>query len=218
MRGVAKRAGLVAAALALAVMLYAVAGLTGGLIAANAAWRAPARGVTIFVESNGIHTDLVMPKLAEGVDWRDLARPQDLRDPRYARFDHVAIGWGEKAFFLQTRQWRDVRPGIVLGAALGSEETLLHVEHLPPPRPAEDVRAVVLRPDEYRRLAAFVRASVAPGGRHYPGYDNNDAFLDARGRYSAVRTCNAWTGEALRAAGVRVGRWTPFPWTVLRWF
>ncbi len=218
MRRVALRAGQVAAALVLAVVLYVVAGLIGGLLPANPAWRAPAEGVTIYVESNGIHTDLVMPKVAAGVDWRDLARPRDLRDPRYARYDHVAIGWGDKAFFLQTQHWSDVRPGTAIAAASGSEATLLHIEHLPPPRRAADVRRLTLRPDEYRRLAAFIRASVAPGGRHYPGYDRNDAFLDARGRYSAVRTCNSWTGEALRAAGVRVGRWTPFPWTVLRWF
>ena len=218
MRRLARRGAQVATALVVAVALYVVAGLIGGLLPANTEWRAPARGVTIYVESNGIHTDLAMPKLAAGVDWRDLALPRDLRDPRYARFNWVAIGWGDKAFFLQTQQWRDVRPGTVLAAAAGSEETLLHVEHLPPPVPADDVRRVVLRPDEYRRLAAFIRASVAPGGRHYPGYGANDAFLDARGRYSALRTCNAWTGEALRAAGVRVGRWTPFPWTVLRWF
>lgn len=218
MRAVARRAGRAAAAIAAAVVLYVVAGLIGGLIAANPGWRAPASGVTVYVESNGIHTDLVLPKVAAGVDWRDLARPEDLRDRRYAAFDHVAIGWGDKAFFLGTPHWRDVRPGTVLAAAWGSERTLLHVEHLPTPALADDVRRVVLRPDEYRRMAAFIRGSIAPGGAHYPGYDRSDAFVDARGRYSALRTCNAWTGEALRAAGVRVGRWTPFAWTVLRWF
>ena len=203
---------------AVCLVLYLVAAVIGGLVPANDAWRAPARGVAIYVESNGIHTDLVLPKVAEGVDWRDLARPRDLRDARYANFDHVAIGWGDKAFFLGTPRWRDVRPGVVLAAAWGDDRTLLHVEHLPEPTLGPDVRRVVLRPDEYRRLAAFVRASVAAGGAHYPGYDRSDAFLDARGRYSALRTCNAWTGEALRMAGVRVGRWTPFPWMVLRWF
>lgn len=204
--------------MALAIALYVIAGLIGGMIPVNPGWRAPASGVTIYVESNGIHTDLIMPKVAAGVDWRVLARADDLRDPRYEGFNHVAIGWGDKAFFLGTPHWRDVRATTVLAAAWGSEATLLHVEHLPAPAPDDHTRKLVLRPDEYRRLAAFIRASVAPGGRHYPGYDASDVFLDARGRYSAFRTCNAWTGEALRAAGVRVGRWTPFPWTVLRWF
>ena len=80
------------------------------------------------------------------------------------------------------------------------------------------MRSVLLRPAEYRRLAAYVRASFAAEPRRYRGYDANDVFYAARGRYSALRTCNAWTGDALRQAGVRIGRWTPFPVTVTAWF
>lgn len=196
---------------------YVAAGLIGGSLPANAGWREPAEGVTIWVESNGIHTGLVMPKLAAGVDWRPFAPAADLRDPRYAGFDHVAIGWGERGFYLQTATWADVRPRVVLGAAWGSDATLLHVEHIPAPRDGPDERRVVLRPNEYRRLAAFIRASLA-SRRHWPGYSGNDVFYEARGRYSGLRTCNSWTGAALRTAGVRVGRWTPFPVTVLGWF
>lgn len=208
----------VAAALLLLALGYAAAGLAGGAIPRNAGWRAPAEGVEIFVESNGVHTGIVVPKLAAGVDWRPLARPGHLADPRYARFDHLSFGWGEQAFYLQTRTWADVRPRTVLAAALGSDRTLVHVEHLPRPRPGAEVRRIVLRPEEYRRLAAFIEASVAPGGRRYPGYGGYDAFYESRGHYSAGRTCNAWTGDALRHAGVRVGAWTPFPATVLGWF
>jgi uncharacterized protein (TIGR02117 family) len=80
------------------------------------------------------------------------------------------------------------------------------------------MRPIMLRPDDYRRLAAFIRASVRPGGGHQHGYGPGDAFYDATGHYDAITTCNAWTGAALRAAGVRVGVWTPFPVTVMAWF
>jgi uncharacterized protein (TIGR02117 family) len=97
---------------------------------------------------------------------------------------------------------------------------LLHIEHIAEPRdnPAAGVRRVMLRPQEYARLVAFVRTSLQPGGRAYPGYDHYDAFYEARGRYTLLNTCNAWTGRGLRQAGVRVGRWTPFPVTVMGWF
>ena len=61
-------------------------------------------------------------------------------------------------------------------------------------------------------------AAFAPQSSAYRGYAGYDAFYTARGHYSAIRTCNAWTGDALRYAGVRIGRWTPFPVTVMRWF
>ena len=203
----------------LLLYLYAVAGLAGGALPAAGARPRPARGVTIWVENNGVHTGLVLPTVAAGVDWRPLARPEHLRDPRLAS-RWLAIGWGDRDFFLRTPTWWDLNPLLVLRAAIGSPASLVHLEHIRRPSVGPDVRAVVLRPDEYRRLAAFLRASVAAERgeiRWRHGYDRFDAFYAGTGRYSAGRTCNEWTGAALRAAGVRMGRWTPFPATVMGW-
>ena len=199
------------------VASYAVAGLIGGSIPSNRDWRAPAEGVHIFVESNGVHTGIIVPKMAAEVDWRGVARAEDLRDPRYGAFDHVAFGWGEKTFYLETPTWADVKLRTVVASAGGSDRTLMHVEHLPVPREGDGAREIVVTPAQYRRLAAFIRASFRDGGARYRGYAGYDAFYDANGRYDAVRTCNSWTGDALRFAGVRVGAWTPFPVTVMGW-
>lgn len=205
-------------ALVLAVIGYGAAGMVGGAIPVNAGWRPPADGVRIFVESNGIHVALIVPKVAAGIDWRPLAPASDLTDPRYGAYDHLAIGWGARGFFLGTPTWADVRPGPILHAAFGSDETLVHVEHVPAPTASADDRAIMLRPEEYRRLAAFVRASIVARGARHAGYGGYDVFYRARGRYDAAHDCNAWVGDALRAAGVRAGWWTPFPVTVLGWF
>ncbi|HEU0043155.1 TIGR02117 family protein [Sphingomonas sp.] len=200
------------------VLAYGGAGMIGGAVPVNRDWQAPAQGVTIWVESNGVHTGIVVPKVAAGVDWRWLARPEHLADPRYARHDHLSFGWGERAFYLETPTWADVKLATVLAAALGSAQTLVHVDHVPRPSSTGDVRAIVVTPEQYRRLAGYIAATVAPGARSYRGYYGYDAFYDGTGRYSAVRTCNAWTGAALAHAGVRVGWWTPFPATVMWWF
>jgi uncharacterized protein (TIGR02117 family) len=204
------------------LLLYGTAGMIGGAIPTNRGWVQPETGVRIYVESNGIHTGIIVPVSAEGVDWRDLLRPEDLRDPRYAGYDHLSIGWGERTFYLETPTWADVKPSTVAAAAIGSDRTVMHVDHVPAPNVDADVRAIMLRPEEYRRLAAFIRATFRErdGQRpvHQFGYAGYDAFYEARGHYNAVQTCNAWTGDALRHAGVRVGAWTPFPVTVLGWF
>ena len=88
----------------------------------------------------------------------------------------------------------------------------------PRPRAGDDVRAIVLRPEEYRRLAAFIRASFATAPAHLPGYGGVRRLLRGARPLQRGATCNAWTGDALRYAGVRVGAWTPFPATVLWWF
>lgn len=211
-----------ATGLLLLIAVYSAAGMAIGAIPSNAGWTAPESGVRIYVESNGIHTGLVLPVTAEEVDWRDLLQPGDLRDPRYAAYSHVAIGWGDRSFYLETPTWADVKASTVLAAAIGSDRTVMHVDHIPEPRVDEYVRSITLRPEEYRRLATFIRASFRSdkGERpaHQFGYAAYDAFYDGRGHYSAIATCNAWTGDALRHAGVRVGVWTPFPVTIVGWF
>ncbi len=208
----------VVAGLGAIIVLYLAAGLIGGAIPVNRGWREPANGVTIWVESNGVHTGIVVPKLAAGVDWRTLAKPGDLGDSRYAGYDHLSFGWGERAFYLETPTWWDVRPATVLAAAIGSARTLVHVDHVPAPAESASVRRIVVTPEQYRRLAAYTAASVQAGGGVERGYFGYDAFYEGTGRYSAVWTCNSWTGAALAAAGVRVGAWTPFPVTVMWWF
>lgn len=209
------------AALVALLLGYGGAGFVGGAIPANRGWQAPAQGIRIYVEDNGIHTGIVLPIRAAGVDWSGLVRGEDLRDPRFAGHGWRSFGWGERDFYLNTPTWAELKPGRVLKAAIGSSNTLMHVDFIPEPVVGPKVRAIVLRPEEYRRLAAFIRASFRAGadGRaaRYPGYGNYDAFYDATGTYSAVRTCNAWTGEAFRAAGVTMGIWTPFPSTVMKW-
>lgn len=197
---------------------YPLAGFAGGALPTNAGWTAPAAGITLYIESNGVHTGIVMPKLAAGVDWRPMFPGEDLRDPRFAGHDHVSVGWGERDFYLRTPSWADVTFSTVVAAAIGSDHTLLHVDHVPAPAPDGEVRRLVVRPAEYRRLAAYVQASLVAGGERRHGYYRYDAFYEARGRYSAWRTCNDWVGDALRFAGVRIGAWTPFSATVMWWF
>jgi uncharacterized protein (TIGR02117 family) len=204
-------------ALLFVVLAYATAGMIGGSIPANAGWRAPAQGVRILVEDNGIHTGLVLPVRAAGIDWSQDFPASDIADPRYARLDWIAVGWGDRAFYVETPTWSDVNPLTVLRAAVGGKRTVLHVEHVAEPPLAHDTRAVVLSEQQYRRLAAYIRATRGPGGKVAGGYDVNDVFYDGRGAYNAIMTCNEWTGGALRAAGVRTGAWTPFPIDVMAW-
>jgi uncharacterized protein (TIGR02117 family) len=90
----------------------------------------------------------------------------------------------------------------------------MHVEYVPDPGYAE--RAIRLRPEEYRRLWAAVRADMALDARghprriDHPGYGPADAFYRSLGKASAIRTCNSWVAGRLRLAGVKTSLWPPF--------
>lgn len=199
---------------------YFTAALIGALVPANAGWRQADRGVTIFVRTNGVHTWIMVPTTAAGVDWRPLAPPSHIKDPRYAD-NYLAIGYGNRDFYLNTPNWSDLSLRTALAAAFGRGPSLVHVEHERSPVPDEYQRPLVLSSSEYRNLAAHIAGSfeLDPQGRSKPligrGYGPADVFYEARGAYNAYRTCNEWTGEMLRAAGVRVGIWTPLSESVM---
>jgi uncharacterized protein (TIGR02117 family) len=139
-----------------------------------------------------------------------------LPDPRRAG-RWLIFGWGERDFYLETPRWSDVDPLVVARAAIGSRHTLMHVDHLQRLWRGRDLRPITLTPAQYRALVAAIEADFAPGPA-IRGYGPDDVFYPARGRYSAITTCNEWTGAKLRRIGVRVGVWTPAAWSVMRWF
>jgi uncharacterized protein (TIGR02117 family) len=175
------------------------------------------QGNTIYACDNGVHTDLVLPAVSNGVDWRAVFQPKDFRGP--IGQSHVSIGWGSKDFYVNTPTWADLRPMRAIRALLW-DETVLHVEYRPQPMPSETCGVWVVGGEDYRRITAFVLSSLGGGPSARPtavaaGYGPRDAFFRADGQYTIVETCNQWTGRALRAGGAPVAPWAPFSFLVL---
>ncbi|MEZ5833055.1 MAG: DUF2459 domain-containing protein [Dongiaceae bacterium] len=172
-------------------------------------------GIRIYACDNGVHTDLVLPVSTDRIDWRQLPHP----DPAARMgFTHVSFGWGSRDFYIGTPHWADVRPMTALKAVLW-DETVLHVEYRAAPRPGEKCGVWVVGSDDYEQIAGFVRASLRGWPMERPalvadGYGPRDAFLAGEGQYTIIRTCNQWTGQALRAGGAPVAAWTPFSFLV----
>lgn len=175
----------------------------------------PAEGILVFACDNGVHTDLVMPVNAGGVDWRMLFPQQHFTAPVDER-GFVNFGWGSREFYLNTPTWADVEFGRAM-KALAWDETVIRVDYQ---------HALLGEPcalwrvdgESYRRIAAFVtqslRLSQGQAVEAAPGYGDHDAFFVANGLYTPIDTCNQWTGQALRAGGAPVAAWTPFSFLV----
>lgn len=191
---------------------YMVAALIGSFAPVNRGWTEPRDGITIYLADNGIHTDIIMPVNAQGLDWTPLLPRRDFAavDPGAA---WIAFGSGEQRVYLDTPTWWDITPRTLWSALTGGKR-VMHVEYVP--SPAYAVREIRLRPQEYRRLWAAIRADFALDARgrprriDHPGYGPSDAFYRATGKASALRTCNSWAAGKLRLAGVRTSLWPPF--------
>ena len=211
----------VAGALLALPVLYFLAALILGAVPANRGWQEAKQGVTIFVRTNGVHTWIMVPKVTEDMDWRPLVPGGHLRDPRWGEGDYVALGYGNRTFYLETPTWGDLTMRNAFLAAFGRGRSLMHADHDFAPRPGPDQRPITLSRAEYRRLVDFARGSfqLDRRGRTMPllgrGYGGSDMFYEAVGPYSAVYTCNSWTGRALREAGVRTGLWTPLSQSIM---
>lgn len=203
---------------ALALGLYMLAAWIGSSIPRNAGWTEPADGVEILVETNGVHTAIVMPAVTAQKDWRGAFPLSDITAPGRA-YTHVSVSWGEHAVYLETPTWADLSPLTVLRIVTVGGDGVLHAAHYVRPAPDATIRPLRLRPAEYARLVRWIEAHAPDPARRkrYPGYGDDDVFYDAPGRYTPIRTCNQWTGDALAAAGVKIGRWTPMPGGVMKW-
>ena len=208
---------LLAASLLAPPLAYGIAALTLPLVPVRG--EPPAMdGIELFVCTNGVHTDLMLPATTETVDWTVLLPRADfpLADPAAT---HVSFGWGDREFYLETRSWADVDLRTAWRAVFGGGPSVVHVYHLPSPAGSPDCGRLVLAEGQYRRLAGFVRASFQEPVRPLLGasYGGDDRFYPAVGSYSPFDTCNQWTAHALKAAGVTMGLWTPLAGGVMRW-
>ena len=70
----------------------------------------PDATVEIFVTSNGVHTDIVVPVSTSLIDWRDKIPLHHFRNID-SSYRYLAFGWGDRRFYMETPEWDDLKPG-----------------------------------------------------------------------------------------------------------
>ena len=218
--------GYALAALIGAIALFLLSAWIGSSIPRNSGWTEPDASdpgaVEIMVETNGVHTGIVMPIVSEHKDWRETFPFLGQPDAFGELPTHVAIGWGEKHVFLNVPTWGDLEIGTALRIATQGGDGLMRVMPYVRPAPSVDHRPVRLRAQEYRRLVGQVEAILPPLGPgeervDHPSFEPGARNYDAQGRYTLGNTCNQWVGDILAHAGMKMGVWTIFSGGVMKW-
>jgi conserved hypothetical protein len=196
------------------ILLYLTAAVVLTLIPSGHATSVE-NGVTIFIRTNGVHTDFVLPANRTEVDWTQYIKKENFKyiyDPEY-----ITFGWGDKGFYIETPEWSDLKASTAFKALFFLSTTAMHVSYLSEePALDKDCRKLVLSEYQYNKLIEYILASfkkdkagnviLIPG----KGYSSNDNFYEANGTYSLFKTCNSWLNIGLKRIGVKTATWAPF--------
>lgn len=171
-------------------------------------------GVEIYVQSNGVHTDIIMPTQTKQMKWDVILPYSDFKNVN-STYQYVSIGWGDKGFYLDTPTWDDLTFSTAFKAAFGLGTTAMHVSYqYRTPKQDASCKKIVVTEKQYQKLVAVILNSFElkegkPIWINHSGYTQQDCFYEANGSYSMFKTCNVWTGNCLSAAEVKIGIWTP---------
>ncbi|WBA42279.1 TIGR02117 family protein [Hymenobacter canadensis] len=195
--------------------LYGVAAVGLSAVPVGERGRPAPDSVEVYILSNGVHTDIVVPVRSPQIDWTRQIRYADTpaADPS---MQFVGFGWGDKGFYLDTPTWAELKPSTAFKAMFWLGESAIHATFHHRPTEGKDCVRLYLSRAQYARLIDFIQQSFdydAQGRvEHIAGhsYGQFDAFYEARRTYNLFYTCNSWTNEALKAAGQRAAFWTPF--------
>ncbi|MFT3919245.1 TIGR02117 family protein [Cloacibacterium sp.] len=197
------------------VLVYALCGYFIPFIEVPAKKTDEPKVIEAFILTNGVHTDLVVPVKNDVTDWGKELPFDNTISKRYD-FSYVSFGWGDKGFYLDTPSWAELQPSTAFVAAFGLGESAMHCTYYFEMEEGEDCKKIMLTKKQYEDLVNYIKDKF---DRDRNGkvifietdsvYGINDAFYEAKGRYSFLETCNTWANNGLKVAGQKAAYWTP---------
>lgn len=171
--------------------------------------------ISIYIKTNGVHTDIVMPVKNEVMDWTRFIKYEHT-DAQDTTMQYVGVGWGDKGFYLQTPEWKDLKFSVAFKAMFHLGSSALHATFYKQITTGEDCKEIKITTAEYSKLVDYVEKSFkkddSGNSIHIPskddGYGETDVFYEANGRYDFFNTCNTWANRALKACDQRACLWT----------
>ncbi|MBL4705630.1 MAG: TIGR02117 family protein [Flavobacteriales bacterium] len=165
-------------------------------------------GIEAFVISNGVHTDICIPKdLA--FEWLSFIEPADYRRS-HEEIQYISFGWGDKGFYLDTPKWSDLKISTAFEAMVLNSPTIMHLSvHTSKPEVSSRIKSISICSKKAMLLKDFIVGSFQTDNNGMPiiisgaGYGSSDNFYEANGAYNMFETCNSWTNKALKTAGIR---------------
>jgi len=171
--------------------------------------------VTIYIKTNGVHTDIVVPTKSDLIDWSKEVKFSNIQS-KDTTYQYLAMGWGDKGFYLETPTWAELKTSIAFKAATGLGSTAIHATYYRQMTIDSTCKKIEISKEQYTRLIDFINQSAQKDKNGHwinikttANYSQTDAFYEANGSYSLFHTCNTWANNALKSSGQKHCYWTP---------
>ena len=169
--------------------------------------------ISIYILTNGVHTDIVLPIKNEYHDWTSQLKFEHTKS-KDTTYQYAALGWGDKGFYLETPTWADLKASTAIKAASGLSSTAMHVTFYKDLKESNSCKKLQISSDNYKKLILFINESFQTKSGEFlkietdAVYGKHDVFYEANGSYSLFYTCNSWANQALKAANQKAALWT----------
>ncbi|PZU90478.1 MAG: TIGR02117 family protein [Chryseobacterium sp.] len=197
------------------VFLYIILGLLIPYIPVKAEKTDEPKTIELYILTNGVHTDLVLPVRTKYIDWSEKL-PFENTKGKQTDFNYISFGWGDKGFYLDTPTWADLKFSTAFKAAFWLSDSAMHCTYYKQMKVGGDCKKMLLTEQQYQNLVKFIddRFDKDASGKYIliktdAVYGNDDAFYDAKGSYNFTYTCNTWANNGLKSAGQKAALWTP---------
>jgi len=182
-------------------------------ITVNSKQKNEEKPIAIYIKTNGVHTDIVVPVNNSIKDWRGQVEFEHTKS-KDTTYQFIGFGWGDKGFYLNTPQWSDLKVSTAANAAFYLGTSAMHATFYHDIRESEKCVKINVSKKDYEKLTAYIEDSFQRDSSgnflliNAPTYGNHDSFYEANGRYSLFYTCNSWANEALKAADQKAALWS----------
>jgi len=162
------------------------------------------KDISIYILTNGVHTDIVLPTYTVEKDWSKEIKYANtiLKDTTH---QFIAMGWGDKGFYLETPNWEDLKVLVAFKAAFALGGTAIHATYYSEMEESETCKKIDISKEQYIRLVNYITNSFKTDvNDHFmhiktnANYGKTDAFYEAKGSYSLLYNCNTWANSSLK--------------------
>jgi uncharacterized protein (TIGR02117 family) len=197
------------------ILLYLLAAYILSKISINGSKVSLDNDMEIYILTNGVHTDIVVPVKSSKINWSELIKFENTLS-KDTLMKYIAFGWGDKGFYLETPNWSDLKASIAFKAMFYLGKSAMHTTFYKEMNEDETCIKIEVSKSEYAKLTRYLlegfQRDERGGVLHIKGhsYGENDAFYEAKGVYGLFNTCNTWTNDGLTFCGQKACLWTPF--------